>query len=344
MEDIRILLYLEEEAYGQRFLRFLSGKKDPRIHPELVTEKDMLLRRVGTSSQRIVVLTDDESVYGDGKREVILLAGEQDDAKKKIFQYQCAEKIYEQLLSLLHMEKEVSQKVAAKEGEGVIMLFSPDGGDRTEMAVLLSQYLGKKGKCLYISLSGFPVYYGSEYEKEPSFLTLGLGELLLCPRQEFLPDKLGRFVKPFGSADMLAPLPHYKDLLDCSAEDWRHLLDWLRNEGGYDSVIVEVGQLFETLLDLLELGDRIWIFSREDAFGKVRGKVFCHYCQMEQRNSLLERAEFIPIPEEAEEWRQSLSMQTLSEWASNNRIMGQMKDLLQGRREEEDVCMWEDFG
>ncbi len=341
MEDIRILLYLEEEAYGQRFLRFLSGKKDPRIHPELVTEKDMLLRRVGTSSQRIVVLTDDESVYEDGKREVILLAGEQDGPKKKIFQYQRAEKIYEQLLALLHMKKEVSQEA---EGEGVIMLFSPDGGDRTETAVLLSQYLGKKGKCLYISLSGFPVYYGSEYEKEPSFLTPGLGELLLCPGQEFLADKLGRFVQPFGSADMLAPLPHYKDLLDCSIEDWRHLLDWLRNEGGYDSVVVEVGQLFETLLDLLELGDRILIFNGEDAIGKVRGKVFCHYCQMEQRNSLLERAEFIPVPEEAEEWRQSLSMQTLSEWASNNRIMAQMKDLLEGRREEEDVCMWEDLG
>ncbi len=342
MEDIRILLYLDEEAYGQRFLRFLSGKKDPRIHPELVTEKDMLLRRVGISSQRIVVLTDDESVYEDGKREVILLAGEQDGPKKKIFQYQRAEKIYEQLLALLHMEKAVSREDAAK--EGVIMLFSPDGGDRTETAVLLSQYLGKQGKCLYISLSGFPVYYGSEYEKEPSFLTPGLGELLLCPGQEFLADKLSHFVQPFGSADMLAPLPHYKDLLDCSIEDWRHLLDWLRNEGGYDSVVVEVGQLFETLLDLLELGDRILIFNGKDAIGKVRGKVFCHYCQMEQRNSLLERAEFIPIPEEAEEWRQSLSMQTLSEWASNNRIMGQMKDLLEGRREEEDVCMWEDLG
>ena len=344
MEQIILLLYFREENYGRRFLRFLNGKKNPQIRPELVTERDGVLRRVGTTSDRLVVVTDDDTICEDGKREVVLLTGEQNRKEKKIFQYQCADGIYTELAALLGVEKKPQEQMGGERGQGIVMFFSPGEAPVTELAVLESQYLGLQGRCLYISLSGFPVYYSEEFQKEPDYQVPGLGELMLCPAEEMFAQKLQQLVQPFGRAEMLAPFSHYKELFDCTAEDWSLLLRRLRKEGGYDSVIVETGALFDSLLDLLNLSDRLFIVCGEDTFGKVRTEGFRHYCQMEKKDELLSRAEFVSEPEDIEEWRKSLSLQPLSEWAGNSQMMGKMKKLLENREEGEDVCLWEDFG
>ena len=58
--EVILLLYVREEDYGRRLLRFLLGKKNSFLHPELVTDERMLWNRAGTQTQRIVVLTDRE--------------------------------------------------------------------------------------------------------------------------------------------------------------------------------------------------------------------------------------------------------------------------------------------
>ncbi len=47
------------------------------------------------------------------------------------------------------------------------MFFSPEGMIVTEPAVMTAQYLGTKGRCLFVSLSGFPVYFDGEFSKDP---------------------------------------------------------------------------------------------------------------------------------------------------------------------------------
>lgn len=343
MEQVILLLHFREEDYGRRFLRFINGKKHPQIHTELVTDREKALRRVGKATDRLVIVTDDETMEEDGKRELILLTGEQNRKEKKIFQYQCAEKIYDELTALLGIEKKMPERVEPEQGEGVVILFSPEGIPLTELAVLMSQYLGKQGRCLYICLSGFPIYYAGEFQKEPDYQTPGIGELMLCPAEEMLHDKLQQLVRTFGSAEMLPPFSHYKDMLDCTADDWKLFLERIRKEGRYDSVIVEMGTLFESMTDLLEFADRLFVVGREDAFGKLRTEAFRRYCRMEKKDSIVAMAECVPMPEEAEEWRKNLFLQPLSEWAENSQLMGKIRNLLENRKEEEDVCLWEDF-
>ena len=88
MEDVVLFLYLREEEYGRRLLRFFLNKKNPWLHPELITEKQHLVRRVSLREERLAVLTDDRTVQADEKVEIIYLSNEQDREQKKIFQYQ----------------------------------------------------------------------------------------------------------------------------------------------------------------------------------------------------------------------------------------------------------------
>lgn len=348
MKNIALLLYLKDVEYGKRFLRFLAGKKNPYLHPELVTAADRIKMRVGTESEELVVLTDDEDVKEDEKRKVIYLSNEYDTDRKKIFQYQKAEGMYSELLGMLQLQEKGDKPYGEKRQQGrkgLYCVFSPDGISSTLLSVMLAQYLGNSGKCLYLSLSGFPVFYSQEITAEPEFQEKGLGELLFLLNQEDFSERQEELKMPFGSACMLAPVSHYKDLLDCSLEEWKTFFQRMFQECGYDNIVVEMGQLFEYTLDLLELGDRVFVVKEKGICGRIRNAVFQKYCRMERREALGEKCEYIELPFDKEEWEQELAGQTLSEIAKDTQMMAYIRQLTEEKKGgEEDVCIIEDIG
>lgn len=120
MKETIILLYFLQADYGRRLLRFLTRKKNKQIRLELMTERERVMWRTETENQRIVVLTDDEGLYAEAKKEVILLGKADDRQQKKILQYQRAEGIYEDLLKILGYKPLEEQEKLQK---GVIMFF-----------------------------------------------------------------------------------------------------------------------------------------------------------------------------------------------------------------------------
>ena len=121
MKETIILLYFLQADYGRRLLRFLTRKKNKQIRLELMTERERVMWRTETENQRIVVLTDDEGLYAEAKKEVILLGKADDRQQKKILQYQRAEGIYEDLLKILGYKPLEEQEKLQK---GVIMFFT----------------------------------------------------------------------------------------------------------------------------------------------------------------------------------------------------------------------------
>lgn len=126
MKETIILLYFLQTDYGRRLLRFLTRKKNKQIRLELMTERERVMWRTETENQRIVVLTDDEGLYAEAKKEVVLLGKADDRQQKKILQYQRADGIYEDLLKILGYKPLEEQKKIQK---GVIMFFFAGGND-----------------------------------------------------------------------------------------------------------------------------------------------------------------------------------------------------------------------
>ena len=76
MRDVILLLYLHDEKYGKRLLRYLAGKKNPVLYPELVTVRERIEKRTASEAEELVVLTDDAGIREDSKRKVIYLSRE----------------------------------------------------------------------------------------------------------------------------------------------------------------------------------------------------------------------------------------------------------------------------
>lgn len=345
MADTILLLYMKEERYGKRMLHFLLSKKNPYLHPELVTEKEKVWQRVGTERQNIVVFTDCEEILEKNKNRFILLSPTYRHGVCTIYPFQKAEEIYGELLLYLGVDREESAPIPSFPplNKEIWFLFSPDGVGRTEIATMISQYLGQQGKCMYLNLSDFPVWYDESLQEHPDFQKEGVEELLFMTNVNDFAKREERIRKPMGTAYLLPPFPHYKDLLDSTKEDWKELFQRLKEESGYDKILVELGGLTEHTMDLLALGDHILFMSQQGLVGKVRRSVWKQYCHMEGKEKLLEQITWIWLPEEWEEWKELMETQSLTELAQNAPLMSRVKELLSAKGEGEDVCILEDF-
>lgn len=346
MTEFILLLYMQEEDYGKRLLRFLLGKKNPHLHPELVTSREMINYRVGTETQKVIVLTDQEEIEEDENKIIILLTSAKKKEKRTICQYQKADGIYEDLLMHLGIKAETSADIfpSLQERRGIIFLLSVDMTGATAVATILSQYLGRQGSCLYLNLTGFPVWYGGSLSEEPDFQMPGVDELLFISGRTGFAGREREIRRPMGQAWLIPPFRHYKDLLDSTKDDWQKLFHHLQMDCGYDSIVVEVGPLMEHTLELLSLGDEIFFLMQKGLLTKIRINVWKQYCRRENRDQLPEKIKWIMLPEEWQDWEERMIGQPLEDLSEDNQLMAKINALLNENGEEENNVLWEDFG
>lgn len=342
--EVILLLYVREEDYGRRLLRFLLGKKNSFLHPDLVTDERMLRNRVGTKMQRIVVLTDREITMKEETKEIIYLSAQRSDKRKSVYQYQKAESLYGELLTKLGIgEKKPDEAVSDSSAYsgGIWFLFSTDGIGLTAAAVMAAQYLALHGKCLYINLTEFPVWFEETLCEKPDFQLAGTGELLFMSEDREFIRREKEVRKTLGKAYLLPPFHHYKDLLDSTKEDWQEMFHRLRSDCGYDSIIVELDFLTEHTLDLLSFGDEILLFSQKGMLGDIRFHVWEQYCRIEKREELLRQIRRCAMPEEWQEWEMMMIEQSWEEMTENKQFMSKIETMLYATEEEEEnvYCM-----
>ena len=345
--EVILLLYVREEDYGRRLLRFLLGKKNSFLHPELVTDERMLWNRAGTQTQRIVVLTDREMAVKEEKREIIYLSAQRSDEWKSVYQYQKAESLYRELIAKLGIEEKKPHEPlsdSAAHSGGIWFLFSTDGIGLTAAAVMAAQYLALQGNCLYVNLTEFPVWFGETLCEKPDFQLAGAGELLFISEDREFIRREKEVRKALGKAYLLPPFHHYKDLFDSTKEDWQQMFHRLRSDCGYDSIVVELGCLTEHTLDLLSLGDKILLFNQKGILGDIRFHVWEQYCRMEKRKELLRQIHRCAIPDEWQEWETMMLEESWEEMTENKQFMSKIEAILyQEQEEEEDVYCLEGF-
>ncbi len=286
MGRIRVFICTKNQKYSERIVRYAVAKSHPDIQFEQLTE---ITDKTELRETDVVVTDDQECLQRLRCHKILIVRQREEEEKECIFMYQDRESIYQRLLQIL----EVNQ---LGEIPKVTCVFSPGGGDeKTLLALQRALELGKSRRVLYISLCGFPVFFRREISPTPIGVKLGVSELFLCTKQEEFEGRLMELSFSMGCIDMIPPVEHYKDLLDFSREEVCRFMEHLKRQTVYDTVVLELGQLFEYSFELLSCAECVLVPKEPGFLAEVRYYVFGEYCRREDKEEVWHRLQQVPV-------------------------------------------------
>lgn len=165
--------------YGNRLARYLTSQYNSGIEVELLTG----WRDKTDVGEEDIALSDDPKILEDLRCQTVLFVKTPEEkGKNKIFMFRSREEIYSDLLELTGMKEGYKGNSPPNES-GIIVVFSPEGGDeKTLLALKRAGELSHYKRVLYISLCGFPVFFDSSWKEGSGGdinSSLGISELML---------------------------------------------------------------------------------------------------------------------------------------------------------------------
>ncbi|MCI8365509.1 MAG: hypothetical protein HFG34_11270 [Eubacterium sp.] len=306
MGQRKIFICMTDLNYGSRLARYLTSQYNSGIEVELLTgRKDKA--DVGDGD---IALSDDPKILEDLQCQTVLFVKTPEEkGKNKIFMFCSREEIYNELVKLTGTREGNNRNRSQKES-GIIVVFSPEGGDeKTLLALKRAGELSRNKRVLYLSLCGFPVFFDPSWKDESGGRDInfspGITELMLRAEGEDFTQELENMAFQLGKIWSIAPVSHYKDLLDFSRDDICRFMKGLKEQSMFEAVVLELGQIFEYTLDLMTYADQILIPRESGVLAAIRRNVLQRYCGMEGKPQLWERMTFeeteFSIPKKKEE-------------------------------------------
>lgn len=278
-------IYLRDSEYATQFVTYFRQKLPKQVEIKMISERQEPME----ISEAAIVISDDRQFLEEFSREGIYLSSQPvTDKENEIFMYQKRERIWQNFCEITKMEQEIEGK-RRKKGR-ICCIFSPEGGEeKTRLALQEALECSKYLKVLYISMCGVPVFFPEELKETPSIFHQGLAEWILAAENGKAEESLQSLAYSYGKISILAPVAHYKDLLDFSLQEIESMMEGLRKQSLFDRVIVEVGQFFEYTFHLLDQADEI-LMPLEDGFlAAIRRHVLREYCIAEKKEAVWEQ-------------------------------------------------------
>ena len=176
MREKKLYLYMRDNDYAKRMLKNFSAKNRLDLRVELMTERDGFWEsRAGGQSDTMWLTDDIEGEKTDaGEPSSLIILDERTDIKRlKIGYVQRADDIYKDLLEIMDMKSPMQDAGAINDTGGLCVVFAPKGGGENACDVLAERSINN-GRCIFVSLSEFPVFGGDTYAEGE---TKHLGEL-----------------------------------------------------------------------------------------------------------------------------------------------------------------------
>ena len=177
-----------------------------------------------------------------------------------------------------------------------IMVYSPvNRCGKTTFSILMSQVLGRKGKCLLIVLDEF----SGAFRNIAAEAVSDFSDVIYSYRQgRYSWAKLSQSVCRFGNADYIAPVRYSEDLSVIDTAQMIELLSRIICESGYDSIILDMGCYGKHVADVTEICDEIYMPILNDGISKCKVDEFKESLEQNGRTDILPRIKELELPHE----------------------------------------------
>lgn len=304
-----ILAILDYELDYANHLMDYFNRKDSRLLETIVFTNEQSLYEY-TANNKIDLLLMNESMEIPEKkaniREVLLFTEESIITKKReeeytyIWKFQSAEQIWREIVKYYAKQCEEQEGMYISTGQDttkIIGVFSPIGGSRaSSFAIGLGQLLSRKSEVCYINMEAFSGLLLENKEEG------GLSELIYyCKeRKENMILYLKAMLYRMDGLFTIAPVSHYKDLLEFEPEDMHFLLQEIKKDGTFSYIIFDFGYFPKAFPSFLGECDKLFMTITEDEIGKQKIKQFYQILELEGLDELRAILRAIIVPSDLE--------------------------------------------
>lgn len=299
MERI-MAIYDVDPFYASRFADFVNQKE--RLPFTAVSFSSLAKLKDFAREHPIELLLISRQVWdqaGDipAGQVVTLCEGEvveMKEADPAVYKYQSGDRIVREVMACYSHQQEEPALAVVREKALVVGVYSPVNRClKTSFTLTMGQLLARNQKVLCINLeeySGFSRLIGETCLQD-------LSDVIYLYRQgSYNWLKLKSIVHSWGGMDYIPPVRYGEDLSQISPEELAGLIQQIARESGYDTVLVDMGQMGRSARQLLAVCDGIYMPVKDDGISAAKIEEFEDYLSQSGDQDILGRIAKLKLP------------------------------------------------
>lgn len=297
----RILgVYDADPFYAERFAEFANQKE--RIPFTVVAFTSLSKVQAFSEKQPIEILLVGNQVDKEQLKEVkagqILELSESREGmnldNSTIYKYQSSDAVLREVMACYQIQPVQNALMAVGIKSMVIGVYSPiNRCGKTSFSMIFGQVMAKECHVLLISLEEH-----SALSRLTGTMYMGsLSDLIYYYRQgEYSSMRLGSVIYNWGGMDYVPPAVYAEDLAEIQGEELAGLITKIALDGGYDRIIVDIGNLGRGMEPLLEMCQVIYTPIKEDCVSSAKMESWKDYLEKSKRSYLWEKVKLLKLP------------------------------------------------
>ena len=279
-----MVLFDPEKEYAVRFMEYLSRKGSIPLEIHAFTDFDHVKAYILEGRTEILLVSErvmSDEISGWPAERIIILSEkavrEPGERYPHIYKYQSSNDVVREVMACCGsdavQERERMEDEIAKPVLRILGVYTPaPSALSSSFALALGQVLARSCPVLYMNFEGFSGLSGLFHENFEE----NISDILYSMRQgeKDIAAKIASVVRRVGELDFIPPCLSGEELIGIGFREWEKLFGILRQETGYEYLVLDIGDGLGHLRDFLESCGRIYMAAAEGIPEKVRMDAF----------------------------------------------------------------------
>ena len=330
-----MVLFDPETEYAVRFMEYISRKGSIPLEIHVFTDFDRVKAYIMGGRAEILLVSErvmNDEISGWPVERIIILSEkavrEPGERYPHIYKYQSSNDVVREVMACCGsdavQEKERTADEIVKPDLRILGVYSPALSVlASSFALALGQVIARSSPVLYMNFESFSGLSGLFHENFEE----NISDILYSMRQgeKDIAAKITSAVRRVGELDFIPPCLSGQELIGSGCKEWEKLFEILRQETGYEYLVLDLGDGLGHLHDFLESCDRICMPAAESIPEKVRMDAFeswidqCGIPQIRDRIRRL-RLSSEDLPKDRDRYAEQLV------WSGLGRIAAELAD------------------
>ncbi len=281
MNEKNLVVCDKELRYAVGLSENISLRTEFALRVQVCTSMDSIMQFKQNRELHILIV-DEEFTYEErrkmdaGQTFVLTKEGCRDlgEKEREICKFQSADRILAEVFEMYcgQGEKGLIKKRNTHK-KRLLAVYSPIHRiGKTTLAIALGKELAKTGRTLYLNLEEYADVGGRFIEADGK----NLSDLLYFLRQEGedIALRISTMIAHIGDLEYIPPVLLGADLREISLEEWQEFLTSVLEETVYETVILDLGESIQGLLEILQFCDKIYMPVLEDGISRQKVQRF----------------------------------------------------------------------